>query len=66
MVFDVNGAIGMNICMDAADILVVSGKAATFYQGNKVNETPMTESWKKMGKNLKVRNVTWDKEMYFL
>ena len=48
MVFDVNGAIGVSICMDAEDILVLSGKAATFYQGNKVNETPMAESLKKM------------------
>ena len=43
MVFDVNGAIGASICMDVADILVVSGKAATMYQGNKVNENSMNE-----------------------
>ena len=37
MVFEVNAAIGVSICMDAEDILVVSGKAATFHQGNTVN-----------------------------
>ena len=39
MVLEVNGAIGVSICMDAEDFLVVSGKAATFQQGNKVKET---------------------------
>ena len=48
MVLDVNDAIGASICMYAADILVMSGKAATFYQGNKVNETPMAEPLKKI------------------
>ena len=35
MVIDINEVIGASICMDVEDILVVSGKAATFYQGNK-------------------------------
>ena len=37
VMIEVNRAIGESICMGAEDISVVSDKAATFHQGNKVN-----------------------------
>ena len=36
MVVEVNRAIGQSICMDAEDVLVVSGRAAVYLEGHKV------------------------------
>ena len=36
MIVEVNGAIGHSICLDTEDILVVTGSAGMYAQGNEV------------------------------
>ena len=38
MIMEVNGAIGQSICMNTEDILVVTGVAGMYTQGNKVKQ----------------------------